>query len=98
MVDQKAEKVRIETQRRNAESSQAAVVRLIYQRHRYATRYATVADSVVAKASTSNNVLNVQLASDPVISSARTARSSREVQSDAQEREAARARAIKRRQ
>ena len=98
MVDQKAEKVRIETQRRNAESSQAAVVRLIYQRHRYATRYATVADSVVAIASVSNKILNVQPESDPVISFARTARASREVQSDAQEREAARARAIKRRQ
>jgi hypothetical protein len=42
--------------------------------------------------------LNVQLEFDPVISFARTARASREVQSDAQQREAARARAIRRRQ
>ena len=57
-----------------------------------------VADSVDANASVSNNVLNVQSQSDPVISFARTARDSREVQSDAQQREAARAQAIKRRQ
>jgi hypothetical protein len=51
-VDQKAEKVRIETERRNAESAQAATLRLLDQRHRFATRYAaTVADSVVANAS-----------------------------------------------
>ena len=43
-------------------------------------------------------VLNVQPESDPVISFARTARASREVQSNAQQREAARGRAIKRRQ
>ncbi len=43
-------------------------------------------------------VLNVQPESNPVISSARTARASREVQFDAQQREVARARAIKRRQ
>ena len=49
-VEQKAEKVRIETERRNAESSQVAGVRLLDQRHRYATRSATVADSVVANA------------------------------------------------
>jgi hypothetical protein len=66
-VDQKAEKVRIDTERRNAESSQAALVRLIYRRHRYATRSATVADSVVVNASVSNKVLNVQPESDPVI-------------------------------
>ena len=42
--------------------------------------------------------MNVQPESDPVISSARIARASREVQSDAQQREAARARANKRRQ
>ena len=95
-VEQKAEKVRIETERRNAESSQAEVIRLIDQRHRYATRSATVADSVVANALVLNNVMNVQPESDPVISSARTARASREVQSDAQQREVARARAIKR--
>ncbi len=59
-VDQKAEKVRIDTERRNAESSQGAVVRLLDRRHRYATRYATVADFVVANASVSNKVLNVQ--------------------------------------
>ena len=58
----------------------------------------TVADSVVANASVSNNALNVQPWLDPVISSARTARALREVQSDAQQREAVRARAIKRRQ
>ena len=93
-VDKKAEEVRIETERRNAGSSQAAVVRLLDERHRYATRLATVANSVVANASVSNNkVLNVQPKFDPVISSAHTARASREVQSDAQQREAARARA-----
>ena len=46
----------------------------------------------------SNKVLNVQPESDPVISLARTARASREDKSDAQQREVARARAIKRRQ
>jgi hypothetical protein len=38
-VEQKARKVRIDTERRNAESSQAAVARLLDRRHRYATRY-----------------------------------------------------------
>ena len=75
-VDQKAEKVRINTERRNAESSQVAGVRLLDRRHRYATRSATVADSVVANASVSNKALNVQPKSDSVISSARTARAS----------------------
>ncbi len=51
-----------------------------------------VADSVVANAS--NKVLNVQQESHPVILSSRTARASRYVQSDAQQREAGRARAI----
>ena len=37
LLSQKAEKVRIETERRNAESSQVVVVRLLDQRHRYAT-------------------------------------------------------------
>jgi hypothetical protein len=59
-VEQKAEKVRFETERRNAESEQAAVVRLLDRRHHYATRSATVDDSVVANASVSNKVLNVQ--------------------------------------
>ncbi len=82
--EQKAEKVRIETERRNAESSQVAVVRLLDSRHRYATRSATVADFVVANASVSNKVLNVhKIESDMVISFARTARASREVQCDA---------------
>ena len=97
IIEKKAEKVRIETERRNAESSQAAAVRLLDQCHRYATRSATVADSVVANASVSYKVLHVQPESDPVISSARTARASREVQSDVLQREAARARAIKQR-
>jgi hypothetical protein len=60
-VDQQAEQVRIETERRNAESSQAAFVRLLDRRHRYATRSATVADSAITNASVSNTVLNVQL-------------------------------------
>ena len=38
-AEQRAEKVRIETKRRNAKTSQAAIIRLIYDRHRY--RYAT---------------------------------------------------------
>jgi hypothetical protein len=97
ILKKKQKKVRIETERRNAENSQAVVVRLLDQRHRYATRFATVADPVVANALVSNKVLNDQSESNPVISSARTARASREVQSDAQQREAARARAIKRR-
>ena len=97
-VEQKAENVRIEIERRNAESSQAASIRLLDKRHRYATRSATVVDSVLANALVSNNVLNVQPKSDPVISCARTARASREVQSDAQKREVARARANKWRQ
>ncbi len=37
LLSQKAEKVRIETERRNAESSQVVVVRLLDHRHRYAT-------------------------------------------------------------
>ena len=37
VVEQKAEKVRIDTERRNAESLQAAYVRLLDKRHRYAT-------------------------------------------------------------
>jgi hypothetical protein len=60
-VEKKTENVRIETERRYAESSQAAAFRLLDQRHRYATRYATVADSIVANASVSNKVLNVQI-------------------------------------
>jgi hypothetical protein len=48
-VEQKAENFRIDTERRNAESSQAASVRLLDQRHRYATRYAAVADSVILR-------------------------------------------------
>ena len=87
-IDQKAEKVRINTERRNAESSRAAVVQLLDRRHRYATRSATAANFVVANASFSNKILNVQLESNPVISFARTARASREVQSHAQQREA----------
>ncbi len=38
IVEQKAENVRIENERRNAESSQATAVRLLDTRHRYATR------------------------------------------------------------
>ena len=53
-VEQKAGKFRIETERRNAENSQATVVRLLDKRHRYATRSVTVADSVVANASILN--------------------------------------------
>jgi len=62
-VEQKAENVRIETERRNAESSQAAVARAIddHHCHRYATRSAMVADSVVSNASFSTTVLNVQV-------------------------------------
>ncbi len=78
-VDQKAEKVRIDTKRRNAESSQAAFVRLLDKRHRYATRFAIVTNSVVTNSSVSNKILNVQPEFDPVISFARTARASREV-------------------
>ena len=59
-VEKKAKKVRIKTERRNAESSRAAIVRLLDRRHRYATRFATVADFVVANASVLNKVLNVQ--------------------------------------
>ena len=77
-VDKKAEKVRTDTERRNAESSQAVVDRLLDKRHRYATRSATVVDSVVANTSVTNKVLNVQPESDPVISFARIARASRE--------------------
>ena len=98
IVDKKAEKVRVDTESRNAGSSQAVVVLLLDRHHRYATRYATVADFVVVNSSISNKVLNVQLESDLVIFFPRTARASREVQSDAQQLEAARARAIKRRQ
>ena len=91
-VEQKAENVRIETERWNAESSQVVVVRLLDKRHhRYATRSATVADSVVANPLFSNKVLNVQPEFDHIISVARTACASREVQSDAQQRKVARA-------
>ena len=98
VVKQKAENFRIVTEQRNAESAHIVAARLFDKRHRYATRPATVVDSVVANASDSNNVLNVQPESNPVISSTRTARASRENQYDAQQREVARARAIKRRQ
>ena len=97
-AEQKADKVRIETERRNAESSQDVVDRLLDKRHRDATRSATVADSVVANHLVSNKVLNVQPTSDHAILFARTARATREVQCDAQQREAPRARAIKRQQ
>ena len=97
-VEQKAGNVRIETERWNAKSSQAVDVRLLDEIHRYATRSATVADSVVANSSVSDKILNVQPKSDPVISSAHIVRASLEVLSDAQKREVARARAIKRRQ
>jgi hypothetical protein len=60
IVDQTTEKVRIETERRNAESFQVATVRLIDRRHRYATRFATITDFVDANASVSNKELNVQ--------------------------------------
>ncbi len=93
-ADQKAEKFRIDTERRNAESSQAASVLLLYKLHRYATR--SIANCVVTNSPVSNKILNVQPESDPVISFARTARASREVQFAAQHREAARAREIKR--
>ena len=92
LSSKKQKNVIIETERRNAESLQAAAVRLLDNRHRYATRSATIADSAVANASCPNKVLNL------VISSARIARASREVQSDAQQQKANRARAIKRRQ
>jgi len=84
IVEQKAENVIIVTEKRNAESTQAAAVQLLDRRHRYATRSATVADSVFANAPVSNKVLNVRPEYDPVNSSALTARASREVQSDAQ--------------
>ena len=58
--EQTTEKVKIDTERRNAESSQAAVVRLLNRRRRYATRSAMVAESVVANASALNKVLNFQ--------------------------------------
>ena len=84
-VEQKAENVRIETERRNAESAQTANVRLLDQRHRYTTRCGTVSDSVVANALISNKALNVQPKSDPVMSSDPSARASREFQYDAQQ-------------
>ncbi len=60
--EQKAEKVGIESERHSVESSQAATVRLLdNKRHRFATRSAKVADSVVVTARVSNKVLNVQL-------------------------------------
>ena len=97
-VEQKAENVRIVTEKWYAESAQVAIVRLLHKRHRYAIRPTTVANSVVANALVSNKAFNVQPESDPFISSVRVACASREVQSDAQQGEAARARAIKRRQ
>jgi len=78
-VEQKAENVRIVTAKRKAESAQVAYVRFLDKRHRYATRIATVADSVVPNALVSNKVLNAQKESDPDILSTRTARASREV-------------------
>ena len=61
-IEHKEENVRIETERRNAESSQAATARTIddWHHHRYVTRSATVADSVVANDLFSNRALNVQ--------------------------------------
>ena len=55
---------------------QTANVRLLDQRHRYTTRSATVAASVVADALVSIKVSNVQPESDLVLSSAPTARAS----------------------
>ena len=49
-------------------------------------------------ASVLDKALNVHLEGDPVSTTSRNARTSREVQSDVQQREAPRVRAIKRRQ
>jgi hypothetical protein len=69
------------------------------KRHSYATRSTTVADRAISNVIVVGRELNiVQPEFDPVIAFARTARASREDQSDAQHREAARARAIKRQQ
>jgi len=98
-VEQKSKKARVEAKRRAGESSQAATIRLMDKRHSYATRSTTVEDRAIPNVIVVGRELTiVQPESDLVISFARTARASREVQSNAQQREAARGRAIKRRQ
>jgi len=58
----------------------------------------TIADRAFSNVLGLDRELNVvQPESDPAITSSRTARASREVQSNAQQREAARARALRRR-
>ena len=61
IFEQRVEKVRIETERHNAKTSQDATIRLFddRHRHRYATRLATVAYFDVANALISDKVLNV---------------------------------------
>ncbi len=67
-------------------------------RHRYANRTTTVAHRVVANAPVLDTELNDQHESNPLALSTRSARASREVQSDAQQRDATRDRALRRRQ
>ena len=59
-VEQKAN-VRMETERRNAESAQAAAVRLLDKRHCYATRSVTTAERAAANALVLGRMPNVQL-------------------------------------
>ena len=98
-VEKKTKKARVQAERLARASSQAATIRLIDNRHSYATRSTTVADRAISNVLVLGWDLNiVQHLSDPGIISARTARSSREVQSDARQREAARARVFSRQQ
>ena len=98
LIEQKSKNVRIETERRNSERSATAVVRMIddRERHRYATRLVTSADRAIANALVLGRMPNVLPESDMGNTSAPNARASREVQSNAQQREATRVRALKR--
>jgi hypothetical protein len=71
---------------------------LINNRHYYATQSTTVAERIISNVIALSRKLNVvQFEGDPLISSPRAARASRKVQFEAQQREAARVRAFRRR-
>ena len=93
------EKARVEAKKRAVQNSQAASIRLMDKRNSYATRSTTIADRAISNELVLGRELNiVQLGGNPLIPSAQSARASREVQSDAQQRKVSRVRALRRRQ
>ena len=84
--------------RRTRETSRAGAIRLIDKRLLYATRSTTVADRAISNVLVFRELNVAQLESDIVITLAHTALASREVQSDAPQRKAARIRTLRRRQ